>query len=295
MIPLRQHASPELSVVVLAWDQVHLTRPCVRSIREHTDIPYELIIVDNGSEQVAADFAEGAADKAVLNPRNLGFAAGMNCGLEVADGRYVAFVNNDTVLPDGWASKLVDTLRTRDGVGVVVPAVTAAGDRRTVRSTPGDSVEVLPPFGIAPSAVLYLMEASVVRDIGGWDERFVIAASEDTDLCLRLWVNDLDVVFDQRVLVEHVSKGTAEDKLDDWRGQWQRNREILFEKWAGPMDVPRLESCPPEVFERNLDVARSVVAWMQRYFEVRDRYYALRDDPRNLFRTLVRRIRERWS
>lgn len=285
----------ELSIVVLAWDQLHHTRRCVRSIRDNTDVPYELILVDNGSEQVAAEFAEGAADKAVLNPRNLGFAAGMNRGLDVADGRYVAFVNNDTVLPGGWASKLVDTLRTRDGVGVVVPAVTAAGDRRTVRSAPGDSVEVLPPFGIAPSAVLYLMETSVVRDIGGWDERFGIAASEDTDLCLRLWVNDLDAVFDQRVLVEHVSKGTAKDKLDDWRGQWQRNREILFEKWADPTDVLRLESCPPEVFERNLDVARSVVAWMQRYFEIRDRYYALRDDPRNLFRTLVRRIRERWS
>ena len=52
----------------------------------------------------------------------------MNCGLRVATGRYVAFCNNDTVLPPRWASRLVETADAHPRAGIVVPALTAAGD-----------------------------------------------------------------------------------------------------------------------------------------------------------------------
>ena len=60
-------ADPELSVVVLAWDNLRYTQRFVESVRQHTDVPYELIIVDNGSQWEAADYAGAAADVAVLN------------------------------------------------------------------------------------------------------------------------------------------------------------------------------------------------------------------------------------
>ena len=60
---------PELSVVVLAWDNLHYTQDFVESVRQNTDVPYELIIVDNGSQWEAADYARLAADHAVLNER----------------------------------------------------------------------------------------------------------------------------------------------------------------------------------------------------------------------------------
>ena len=81
---------PVLSVVVLAWDNLDLTRRFVESVRANTDVDYELVIVDNGSEAPAARYAEEAADHAILNDRNLGFAAGMNQGLAAARGEFVA-------------------------------------------------------------------------------------------------------------------------------------------------------------------------------------------------------------
>ena len=93
--------TPNLSVVVLAWNKLELTRRCVDSIRSGTSGDYELIVVDNGSTDGGAEYATAAADKAVINSENLGFAAGNNSGLAVATGTYVAFVNNDTVLPGG--------------------------------------------------------------------------------------------------------------------------------------------------------------------------------------------------
>lgn len=256
---------PVLSVVMLTWNKVELTRRCVDSIRNHTHVPYELIIVDNGSLPPARDFARDAADIAVLNPDNRGFAAGMNAGLARARGEFVAFVNNDTVLPAEWDVRLIEHLR-RPTTGVVTPAVTAAGNRLSVRTHPGTGVVTLPPFRAVPSGVVYLMRASVARGLGGWDERYRPAGAEDADLCFKVWVNGLDVVLDERVLVDHVSKGSA-TQLTDQEATWAVNRQRLLRKWraadAGTAVLPGRDPADVAVRRRQ---AR-LVAWsMTLYF-----------------------------
>ena len=262
-------ADPALSVVVLAWDNLQLTQPFVESVRRNTSVPYELIVVDNGSAWEAANYARAAADQHVLNRDNLGFARGMNQGLAAARGRYVAFCNNDTVLPSGWADMLLETAGRHERAGIVVPALTAARNPATVRSAPGTDVHVVAPFSAPPSGVVYLMSSEIVRKLGAWGEEYEIASGEDLDLCFKVWVNDLDVVCDTRVLVDHEGKGTA-SRLDDWQGLWARNRQRFLDKWRGDSDVPRLDSCDPARFDRNRATARAVAEWMDRFFTARD-------------------------
>jgi GT2 family glycosyltransferase len=263
-------SDPALSVVVLAWDNLRYTQLFAESVRRYTAVPYELIIVDNGSKWPAASYAESAADQAVLNPENLGFARGMNQGLAVAQGRYVAFCNNDTRMPEGWAERLLETAEQYPNAGIIVPAVTEARNKATVRHEAGDTVETLPPFSAPPAAVVYLMRADLVRSLDGWGEEYEIASGEDVDLCFKVWVNDLDIVCDSRVLVDHVGKATAW-RLKNWRRLWARNRERFLAKWKGDGEVPRLDSCDVERFERNRATARAVAQWMERYFKTRDR------------------------
>jgi GT2 family glycosyltransferase len=144
-----------------------------------------------------------------------------------------------------------------------------------VRAEPGSDVEVLAPFSAPPAAIVYVMPTDVVRRIGAWGEEYEIASGEDVDLCFKAWVNDLDIVYDQRALVQHVGKGTA-SRLDDWQGLWARNRARFLEKWMGDGTAPRLDACDPERFARNREIARAVAGWMERYFTVRDR-----EDRRN--------------
>jgi glycosyltransferase involved in cell wall biosynthesis/GT2 family glycosyltransferase len=261
---------PELSVVVLTWDNLQHTQPFVESVRRNTALPYELVVVDNGSAWEAANYARAAADRAVLNRENLGFARGMNQGLAAARGRYIAFCNNDTVLPPGWADSLLETARRHERAAVVVPALTAARNPVTVRSVPGTEVHVLAPFSAPPSGVVYVMRAEIARELGAWGEEYEVASGEDLDLCFKVWVNDLDIVCDTRVLVDHAGKGTA-SRLDDWQGLWARNRQRFLDKWSGDGEVPRLDSCDPERFARNRATARAVAQWMERYFAERDR------------------------
>jgi GT2 family glycosyltransferase len=268
-------AEPELSIVVPVWNNLLYTQQFVDSVRRHTDVPYELIIVDNGSEWSAANYARMAADHVVLNATNLGFARGMNQGLAMARGRFVAFCNNDTVVPGGWASQLVETARLHPDAAIVVPAVTSARNEVNVRSEPGDKIEVLSPFGAPPAAIVYVMPTDVVRALGSWSEEYEIASGEDIDLCFTAWVNDFDIVYDQRVLVDHVGKGTSV-LLDDWQSLWARNRKRFLAKWTGEGEVACLDRVDPARFARNRETARSVAGWMERYFSVRDR-----EDRRN--------------
>lgn len=261
---------PKLTIVILAWDQLEQTQRCVESIRQHTNVPYEIVIVDNGSGWEAVNYAREAADVAIVNPRNLGFAHGMNQGLAAARGRFVAFCNNDILVPPGWASSLVSHLA--DGsTGIVVPAVTAARNARTVRDEPGDTVEVVAPFDAPPPAIVYVMETATAHELGGFGEEYEIASAEDVDLAFKVWVNGLDLTYDSRVLVEHVSKGTARTKLIDWEELWRRNRELFLAKWQDPdADIPRLAECPEADFRYRRLVAASVAGWMERYFKTRD-------------------------
>ncbi|HEY5172842.1 MAG TPA: glycosyltransferase, partial [Acidimicrobiia bacterium] len=268
-------AEPEVSVVVLAWDNLVYSQMFVDSVRRNTDVPYELVIVDNGSAWEAANYARAAADRVVLNPTNLGFARGMNQGLAQSRGRYVAFCNNDTELPPLWARRLVETARSHPNAAIVVPAVTNARNLVNVRAAPGNAVEVLPPFSAPPAAIVYVAPADRIRELGAWEEEYEVASGEDVDLCFKVWSNDLDIVYDQRVLVQHVGKGSA-SRLDNWPELWARNRRRFLDKWTGNGEVPFVSTCDPARFARNREIARAAAGWMDRYFTARDR-----EDARN--------------
>ena len=277
----RRTTPTDLSVVVLAWDNLDHTRAFVESVRENTDVPYELIVIDNGSQPEAAEYAATVADHAILNPENRGFAPGMNQGLACSRGEYIAFCNNDSRLPPAWASRLVETARAHPRGAIIVPAVTAASNPLTVRAEPGDEVVVLDPFSAPPAAVVYVMRRDTMLALGGWEEEYEIASGEDVDLCFKVWVNDLDVVFDERVLVAHVGHATA-SRLDDWPHLWALNRRRFLAKWMGGTDPPRLTSCEADRFDRNRKTARAVAGWMDKYFTIRDRQRGLQPRSDNV-------------
>jgi GT2 family glycosyltransferase len=267
--------TPTLSVIAPVWNELEYTRRFVESVRAHTDVDHELILVDNGSNAETAVYLDGAADIVVRNPENRGYAVAMNQGLERAGGRCVAFCNNDTVLPERWASRLVEHLE-RDRTGIVVPAVTHSLRRRNVRDTPGEAIEALDPFESSPAAVVYVMRTETARALGGFSEEYDLASGEDVDLAFTIWVNGLDIVYDSRVLVAHASKGTARN-LGDWHTLWRRNRDAFLVKWTGAEpDVPRLPGVDPEAFSYRLAVARSVAGWMGSYYRSRDKVRELR-------------------
>ena len=143
---------------------------------------------------------------------------------------------------------------------------------------PGETIETIPPFDAPPAAVIYLLRRDVAEGLAGWGEDYEIASGEDIDLAFKVWTNDLDIVYDSRVLVDHIGKGSA-SRLDDWQGLWARNRQHFLTKWQDPTTpIPRLPTCDPHRHHRNHQTARATAHWMARFFELRDLRQAAEPD-----------------
>ena len=101
---------PAVSVIVLNWNGIRYTIPCLKSLKQQSYKDFEIVVVDNGStkDDSVEVLKRTKGIKLVLNSENLGFAGGNNVGVRASSAtRYVAFLNNDTTVSKNWLRGLV--------------------------------------------------------------------------------------------------------------------------------------------------------------------------------------------
>ena len=220
-----------ISIITLSWDNLDYTKAFVKSIRENTSLPYELIIVDNGSEFITQKWVEENSDRSIIFDKNQGFSKGFNEGIKVAKGEYIMMANNDTEFPPGWDIKLVESLEKYPKVGIVSPVYTN-GRRIAQRNEPGIKLIKVGRFKRGPSGVAYFMRRNEMIDVfGKWCEDYNIASGEDADLCMTVWSKNYDILIDERVLIKHKGKVTSRSKLIDWKILYSKNGKQYRKKW----------------------------------------------------------------
>lgn len=220
-----------VSVVMLSWDQPHFTERCIASVRRYTPTPHEIILVDNGSARETVERVRALADVFIANERNEGFARANNQGLARARGDLVVILNNDTEVNTGWLDG-VGELALQDDVGIVAPAVTAAGGWVSVRARPTALVRELLPFSEPPPAVCYVARTAVLRHLQGFSEIYPLGSGEDVDLCFKVWWQGLRVLVDERNVIYHAHGGSTRAKLSERRDElWSSNRQLFLETW----------------------------------------------------------------
>jgi N-acetylglucosaminyl-diphospho-decaprenol L-rhamnosyltransferase len=207
----------DISVCIVNWNCRELLRGCLESLqRQPQGHGAEVIVVDNGStdgapEMVAEEFPEV---RLVRNSGNVGFSRANNQAARLARGRYLFFLNNDTVIPPGALEELVDYADAHPGIGILGPRLRDSQGRvqvsyrqhltvaallhRTIllrwtglfrrrylhcRRTNFDAestreVEVM--MGAA-----MLLSRRVFLECGMWDEKYTFGG-EDMDLCYRV-------------------------------------------------------------------------------------------------------------
>src|SRR4051794_14221890 len=118
MVP--EPSDPFVTVVVVTWQGRHLLGPCLASLRRQT-FPHRLVGVDNASTDGTPEFlaAEHPGATVVRNSANLGFAGGMQAGLDLVDTPYVALLNNDAEAEPSWLEHLVGHLEAHPEAAAV--------------------------------------------------------------------------------------------------------------------------------------------------------------------------------
>lgn len=91
----------DVSIIIVNYNTKNLTRNCLKSIYEHTkDLEFEVVVSDNGSTDGSIEMIKSEFPQVILieNNANLGFGAANNRGLKIAKGKYIFYLNSDTVI-----------------------------------------------------------------------------------------------------------------------------------------------------------------------------------------------------
>ena len=240
-----------VSVVVLTYNNLELTRACLESLEHCTPAGhFETIVVDNASQDGTPDFLRHwAADRSdrvlILNDTNRGFAAGNNQGMAAARGDYLVLLNNDTEVTPGWMHTLVNHLRRDPGLGLVGPVTDNIGNEAKIALryknaaemqqearayTLAHMGELLPMRTLAFFCVM--MTREVYATVGPLDEAYGLGFFEDDDYCRRVEQAGLKLGCAEDVFVHHHLSASF-GKHGKARGELlQRNRKLYEQKWG---------------------------------------------------------------
>jgi len=116
----------KVSIIIVTYNRLDMLKKCLAGIRKNTNYPYEMILIDNGSDRETADYIglQGWMDDVwgvYRFDNNAGFARGFSKGLAMTDCKYRIILNSDTVPYKGWLDRLVRFFDINPDVGIVLP------------------------------------------------------------------------------------------------------------------------------------------------------------------------------
>lgn len=247
--PLSQ--TPLVSVIIPAHNHVATTVACLQSIADtwFESLLVQIILVDDASTDETAALAgllHGV--DVVSNGHNQGFVRSCNRGAAIARGRYICFLNNDTVVRDAWLDELVSLAETDPTIGGVGSKLVYPDGKLQEAGAvifrdgngwnygrmgdPSDSrYNFVREVDYCSGAAL-MVRADAFRELRGFDELYAPAYYEDTDLCFGLRSLGYRVMYQPNSVVVHyegVSSGT--DITSGTKRFQEINRSKFVSKW----------------------------------------------------------------
>jgi GT2 family glycosyltransferase len=250
--PRRAGVQSLVTVVIPVYQKIDYTLCCLRSIAVNweTSINPTIVVVDDASPDGSAAHLLGIPGvNLIQNGTNLGYLRSTNRGALIAQTPFVCFLNNDTEVKPGWLGWLVETMYDDPKIGavgskLVYPDGTLqeAGSIIWSDATGWNYGRGRDPFEAAfnvrrdvdfCSAASLLIRTELLREIGGFDERYAPAYYEDADLCFEVRARGFRTVYEPRSEIVHyegISSGT--DIASGVKRYQEVNRPKFAEKWA---------------------------------------------------------------
>lgn len=234
------------SIIIPSFNGKEMLEECVESIRSYTDVPYEIIVVDNGSEDGTVPYCRQQKITFISLPENRGFPAACNIGLKVASGDTLMLLNNDVVVTHAWLENLSNCLQSSEKIGMVGPLTNYASGKQQVKA----DYEHLEQFHQQalewnkPNPLLWrstsrlvgfclLFKREVMNCIGYLDERFLQGHYEDDDYCHRAMQAGYEMRIAGDVRVHHYGSMSFKKQTSEQIYNLVTNNHLKFiEKWG---------------------------------------------------------------
>lgn len=259
---LNTSQSPQVSVIIPVFNHIDETVRCLTAIATTIEkTSYEVIIADDGStDSTQRLLSRNPSLRYLRNPSPLGFLQNCNGAAKTAKGDYLVLLNNDTEVTGGWLDNLLQTFRDLPSAGLVGSMLIYPDGRLQEaggviwRDGSGmnfgrfDDPE-RPEYNYLRD-VDYCSGASVMvpralwQQLGGFDEHYLPAYYEDTDLAFRVRQAGYRVLYQPLSRVIHVEGATSGVDLSSGVKRFQLiNQEKFRDRWA---DVLKNHGMPEE-------------------------------------------------
>jgi len=236
----------KISVIILNYNGKKYLYDCLKSVLVQTFTDFEVIFVDNSSEDGSVDFIkQNFEDERIIivtSEKNLGFAGGNNLGLKHSGGEYIVLLNNDTVVDKDWLKYLYDIINPDENIGIAQSLVRTEGVPEKYYLKNGTlnllGHNIMEVFDINEDGTGEIFQANgcsmIIRkelldSFGGLflDEYFAYA--EDSYLSFKVKFAGLKIMHTSKSIVIHKGSATTKKYKSSFRTFLQeRNRLLNF-------------------------------------------------------------------
>ena len=117
--------SYKVSIIIPHWNGIETISECLESLSHTNFDSFEIIVSDNASTDGSQKWIKDNYPKVRLleNDQNYGYAGGCNKGAEIANGKFLLFLNNDTVQDPDWLGHLIRCIEKNDEIAAVQPKI----------------------------------------------------------------------------------------------------------------------------------------------------------------------------
>ncbi len=233
---MREHAL--VSVIIPAYNAAATLGGTLDSVLQQTWRQTEIIVVDDGSTDATPTLLAGYGEQIkFIRQENAGPSAARNRGMEVAQGKYLAFLDaDDQWLPDKLARQ-VELMEANPDVGFCSTGArvqSSDGKRLNEWTCFDDGRDFLHTLFMAPSAVAggcsaVMLRADVRRQVGVFDDRF--KGFEDPDYWMRTAAISRYACIPDILAIIRRTEGSISTNIDRMRANalaaLRKNRALL--------------------------------------------------------------------
>jgi GT2 family glycosyltransferase/glycosyltransferase involved in cell wall biosynthesis len=241
--------TPRLSIILVFYQQAHLSYLCLQSLLEFGNVCFELVIVDNNSTDETAKLLNKIDNATIIrNADNFGFVKAVNQAAEIATGEYILLLNNDALIEKNTLSNALQVIESDKSIGAVGAkiklldgSIQEAGsiifsDGACLgygRGNVSDNYEFMFQRDVDYcSGAFLLFRNSNFKALGGFDLDYAPAYYEESDFCIRLQKKGLRIVYVPSSQITHYEFASC-GGMENAQKLQARHREVLCTKHAG--------------------------------------------------------------
>jgi len=213
---------PKVSIIIVNYNGKIFLEKCLESIFKIDYDNFEVIVVDNNSTDKTIEFVTDNYPSIILLKlnSNKGFAEPNNIAAKIATGKYLLFLNNDTIVTPNFISEMIPIIENDEKIAICQSlllkpdeSVDSSGDFIDHLGVVYNSTKKINDVRIISSArgASMLIRKNIFDILDGFDEKFYVSF-EDVDLGWRTWMIGYKVVLTPKSIVYHVGSQTIKIK-----------------------------------------------------------------------------------